>query len=44
MARMLTEPNDFSIHDARIFLGFVGLLPAGASIWRRGWPPRGRPV
>ena len=27
LARMLTEPVYFSIHDAGIFLGFIGLLP-----------------
>ena len=27
LARMLTEPEHFSIHDAGIFLGFIGLLP-----------------
>jgi len=29
---MLTEPDDFSIHDVRIFLGFIGLLPTAAGI------------
>jgi len=29
---MLTEPNDFSIHDVGIFLGFIALLPTGAGI------------
>ena len=27
LGRMLTEPVDFSIHDAGIFLGLIGLLP-----------------
>jgi hypothetical protein len=27
LARMLTEPDHFSIHDAGIFPGFIGLLP-----------------
>jgi hypothetical protein len=27
---MLTEGGDFSIQDAGIFLGFIGLLPTSA--------------
>jgi len=44
MARMLTELFDFSIHDAGIFLGFIGLLPTSAGNWYGGWPPLGRSV
>jgi len=41
---MLTEPIDFSIHDAGIFLGFIALLPTRAGNWRRGCPSVGRSV
>jgi hypothetical protein len=30
LARMLTEPLDFSSHDGGIFRGFIGLLQTSA--------------
>jgi len=44
MARMLTEPVDFSSHDVSIFLCISGLLPTHAGNWRGDWPTRGRAV